>query len=250
MQRQKVLRRKGGNFFLFMKRPKSHSENHKSASRWRDFILGGQDGLVNVLGVTLGVATATKDLSIILTAAFAATFAESISMGAVAYTSFKAEKDFYLSQVKLEEQEIEDIPQKEKQEIKTIYSKLGFRGSLLTQIVDHITANKKRWRDVMVSQELKLSAPKVSPTNSAWVVGISALVGSIVPTIPFFLMPVSTAMWASVFLSTIVLFSVGAYKAKTTTGNIFRSGVELALIGIAAALAGYAIGALLGATLF
>lgn len=229
---------------------KNHREDHKGVSRWRDFILGGQDGLVNVLGVTLGVATATQDLSIILTAAFAATFAESISMGAVAYTSFKAEKDFYQSQVRLEAQEIKDTPQVEKKEIKKIYSQLGFKGSLLTQIVDHLTANKKRWRDVMVSQELKLSAPKISPTNSAWVVGFSALAGSLVPIIPFFLAPVQTAMWLSVLLSTFVLFSVGAYKAKTTTGSPFRSGMELALIGIFAALAGYAIGAVLGATVF
>lgn len=229
-------------------KPLTHSKIHPASSRWRDFILGGQDGLVNVLGVILGVATATQDFGIIITAAFAATFAESISMGAVAYTSFKAEKEFYLSQVHLEEQEIKDIPNIEKKEIKKIYTQLGFKGSLRTQIVNHITQNKTRWRDVMVSQELKLSAPKVTPTNSAWVVGFSALAGSIVPIIPFFLFSVTTAMWVSVVLSTVVLFCVGAYKAKTTTGSALRSGIELASIGIIAALAGYAIGALLGAT--
>ena len=231
-----------------MKKSQSHRVSHKSASRWRDFILGGQDGLVNVLGVTLGVASATKDLGIILTAAFAATFAESISMGAVAYTSFKAEKEYYLSQVKLEEQEIKDIPQVEKKEVKRIYAKLGFHCTLLKQIVDHITSNKRHWRDLMVSQELKISAPKITPTNSAWVVGLSALFGSIIPIIPFFFLSVSLAMWASVILSSLVLFSVGAYKAKTTSGNALRSGIELASIGIAAALVGYAIGAFLGAT--
>ena len=227
---------------------KKYKENHTGSSRWRDFILGGQDGLVNVLGVTLGVATATQDLGIILTAAFAATFAESISMGAVAYTSFKAERDFYQSQVKQEEEEIKYTPSIEKKEIKKIYAQLGFEGKILTEIVDHITSNKKRWRDVMVSQELKLAAPKVTPTNSAWVVGFSALLGSVVPILPFFFFSVSTAIWTSVVLSTIVLFSVGAYKAKTTTGSPLRSGIEMALIGIAAALVGYAIGALLGAT--
>ena len=151
------------------------NHNHTPSSRWRDFILGGQDGLVNVLGVTLGVATATKDIGIILTAAFAATFAESISMAAVAYTSFKAEKDFYQSQVKQEEQEIRSMPKVEKQEVKKIYAKLCFKGKMLTDIVNHIIINKKRWRYVMVSQELKLAAPKITPLNSAWVVGFSAL---------------------------------------------------------------------------
>ncbi len=229
---------------------RKHRENHSGGSRWRDFILGWQDGLVNVLGVTLGVATATSDLGIILTAAFAATFAESISMGAVAYTSFKAEREFYQSQVKQEEKEIKDMPEIEKKEIQKIYQKLGFRGNILTQIVSHIIQNKKRWRDVMVEQELKISAPKVSPLNSAWVVGFSALVGSFIPIIPFFFLSVQKAVWVSVILSTLVLFCMGAYKAKVTVGRPLRSGIEMALIGMLAALVGYAIGALLGATVF
>ena len=62
-------------------------------------------------------------------------------------------------------------------------------------------------------------------------------------------MTVQTAIWASLILSTAVLFCVGAYKAKTTKGKPLRSGIEMACIGMAAALAGYAIGALLGATI-
>lgn len=56
-------------------------------SNLRDVILGGQDGLVNVLGVTLGVAAASGDTRLVLAAGLAATFAESVSMAAVAYTS-------------------------------------------------------------------------------------------------------------------------------------------------------------------
>ena len=73
-----------------------------SGSRLRDIILGGQDGLVNVLGVILAVASATNDVKIVLIAGLAATFAESISMAAVAYTSSKAERDYYKSEPKTE----------------------------------------------------------------------------------------------------------------------------------------------------
>src|SRR6202171_3571312 len=47
----------------------------------RDIILGGQDGLVNVLGLVLGVAAATAQLRIILAAAMAATFSQYIAQG-------------------------------------------------------------------------------------------------------------------------------------------------------------------------
>jgi len=61
-------------------------------------------------------------------------------------------------------------------------------------------------------------------------------------------MPVRTAILISLSISTAVLFCVGAYKAKTTVGKPLRSGIEMALIGMLAALVGYAIGALLGTT--
>lgn len=225
---------------------KKHIEKHLGSSGWRDFILGWQDGLVNVLGVTLGVATATSDLKIILTAAFAATFAESISMGAVAYTSFTAEADFYQSERNKEAREIKDVPDEERKEIRTIYSGLGFKGSLLETVVKHITSNKKRWLDVMMAQELKLSAAKRSPLQIAWVVGFSALVGSLIPIFPFFFLPVKVAIWTSLVLSSVILFFVGAYKAKTTVGSPWKSGLQMMLIGMLAALAGFAIGALFG----
>jgi len=225
-----------------------HVEPHGGkGSRLRDFILGWQDGLVNVLGVVLGVATATENFGFIIIAAMAAAFAESISMAAVAYTSFKAEREFYLSEVAREKREIRDVPDIERSEVRDIYYKLGFRGSLLAGIVRHITSNKKRWLNVMVEQELKLSQPKVSPANVAVVVGISAMIGSVIPIAPFLLFSVHTAIIATLVFSTAVLFCVGIYKGYITGNNPLRSGIELAIIGMLAALAGYAIGALTGA---
>jgi VIT1/CCC1 family predicted Fe2+/Mn2+ transporter len=222
------------------------AEKHTQGSWLRDFILGWQDGLVNVLGVILGVATATNDIKIIIVASMAAAFAESISMAAVAYTSFKAELDYYKSEENRQKREIEEVPENEVFEVKEIYQKLGFRGNLLKQIVRHITSNKQRWVEVMMKQEVNLSPPKENLFFTSAVVGLSALIGSFIPATPFFFLPVQTATTVAIVVSTIVLFFVGFYKAKTTVGNPWRSGIELAVIGMVAALAGYAIGALFG----
>lgn len=61
---------------------KTLKEPHPSHSFLSDFILGTQDGLVNVLGILLGVTAATSDIKIIFVATLAALGAESISMGA------------------------------------------------------------------------------------------------------------------------------------------------------------------------
>src|SRR5438874_13675125 len=86
----------------------------------RDIILGGQDGLVNVLGLVLGVAAATAQLRIIIAAALAATFSESIAMGGVAYTSALAERDYYLAQLERERREVEEVPDIERAEVRQI----------------------------------------------------------------------------------------------------------------------------------
>lgn len=224
-------------------------EPHKilQGSVLRDFILGWQDGLVNVLGILLGVSVATSSLKIILISGLAAAFAESISMAAVSYTSSKAERDFYFSEMQKEKDEMKRIPEIERKEIYDIYEKKGFKGELLKKIVDRITSDKKVWLKIMMDEELGLSPVGYEhPVKNGMLVGLSAIIGSVIPLIPFMLMPVQTAIFYSVALSAIVLFAVGVVKAKLTIGDWKRSGIELAIIGIVAALAGYFIGIILG----
>ena len=171
--------------------------NHKfktaTGENLRDFILGAQDGIVNVLGLVLGVASATLDTKIVLISGLAGLFAESISMGAVAFTSSKAARDYY----------------------------------------------KK-------SKEKKEAALYKNPLNIGIFVFFATFIGSIVPLIPFFFMPVKSGIIGSVILSGVVLFGIGAAKAKLTIGSWKRSGLEMLIIGLVAAIAGYFIGILLG----
>ena len=86
------------------------SEQHRAGrAKLRELILGGQDGIVNVLGLVLGVASATNDTRTIIVAGLAAAFAESISMAAVAYSSSRAEEDYYDSELAKENGEIDKI---------------------------------------------------------------------------------------------------------------------------------------------
>ena len=220
--------------------------HRKSTSGLSDIILGGQDGLVNVLGVILGVAAATHDPRIVLVAGLAATFAESVSMGAVAFTSTIADADYYDSEKEREIRHIEQVPVLERGEIRQIYADKGFEGDLLERIVDTITADRDVWVAVMLSEEHQLAPINRSQAwKSALLVGISAIVGSLIPLIPFVFLPVVMSMWVSVGITALVLFVVGAYKAKLMVGHPGKSGLELAMIGTLSALAGYAVGMLL-----
>jgi VIT1/CCC1 family predicted Fe2+/Mn2+ transporter len=235
--------------------PKRHTEHdlhnridphQRGMSGLSDIILGGQDGLVNVLGVILGVAAASSDPRLVLVAGLAATFAESVSMGAVAYTSTLADADYYDSELEREMRHIEQAPRLEREEVKQIYKKKGFKGEPLDHIVDTITANPDVWVAVMMSEEHQLvEVDRKQAGKIALVVGFSAIIGSLIPLVPFMFLPIHTSMWVSVIITAIVLFLVGGYKANKTVGHPAKSGLEMALIGTISALIGFAVGAIL-----
>lgn len=218
-------------------------EEHHSDFKLADVILGGQDGLVNVLGVILGVAAASESSRLVLAAGLAAAFAESISMAAVAFTSKKAAADFYQSELNRENLEIDEIPEREIEEVREIYSRRGFSGELLEAVVEKIVADRRVWLEVMMREELHLEEVKREKIlGSSVLVGLSAVLGSFIPLTPFVFLSVRTAVFPSLAVSAAALLVLGAYKAKATVGRPLRSALEMALIGIVSALAGYLIG--------
>lgn len=228
----------------------THSEKHVKSFTLPEIILGGQDGLVNVLGVILGVAAATSDSQIVIVAGLAATFAESISMAAVAYTTKLAEADYYQSEYEREKWEIDHIKEGEREEIRQLYKSYGFTGDILEEITDKITSNKNTWLKVMMEQELKLEpVDRKDALPAGIIVGVSALAGSFIPLTPYFFLPIDVAMWVALIISAFTLFAVGFYKAQKTLGRKFiRSGIEIMVIGMVSAIVGYFIGSLFKVT--
>lgn len=206
-------------------------------------ILGGQDGLVNTFGVILGVAAASSNINIVIAGGLAACFAESISMGAVAYTSKRADHDRYTSLVEKEKLEILKNPAEEKEEVREIYQSKGFKGKDLDKIVELIISNKQAWLSIMMSEELNMVPIKKQQVFvDSIIVFLSSFIGSLVPLLPFFFLSLKMAIVVSFIISAITLFGFGYYKGRITVGKPFSNGVELLLIGMSAAILGYMIG--------
>ncbi len=225
-------------------------EQHARSGLLANFILGSQDGLVNVLGILLGLCAATTDVRLIFVASLAALGAESISMGAVAYTSTLARRKQYLKEVERERREIKEIPEDEREEVRKVFERWGYAGGELEKATDIIVSNPKAWLEFMMSHELYLQPVEESePRNSFLIVLGSTVFGSIIPLIPFLITTASifNDAVASVVVSGVVLFFVGFYEARTTVGSLWRSALQMALIGLAAGLAGFLIGHFIGA---
>jgi VIT1/CCC1 family predicted Fe2+/Mn2+ transporter len=220
---------------------------HRHTSRFSSLLLGGQDGLVNVLGVLLGVAAASHDARLVLVAGLAAAVAESVSMAAVAYTSTGADRALYQSELARELRHIAAAPELERDEIRQIYREKGFDGELLEAIVATVTANPDVWAAVMMAEELKLSpVDERAPLRESLLVGVSALVGSLLPIVPYFFIRVRWATLAAVTISALALFVAGVWQAHTTVGHWLRRGLELTAIGMGSAFAGWLVGRLMG----
>jgi VIT1/CCC1 family predicted Fe2+/Mn2+ transporter len=226
-------------------RPTIAKEKHSTNNSLRDVILGGQDGLVNMLGIALGVVAASGSTHVLVVTGIAAAITESISMGAVAYTSFGSDRDFYLAERAREQNEIEAQPDDEREEIKEIYAAKGFKGQLLEDVVSTITSNRETWVNTMMNEELHLQPiGRNSLLKSAFIVTVATLIGHLIPIIPFMIIARTPAIVTSIALSAVTLFAVGVYSAKTLVGNWRKGGFQMVAIGLGAAALGFLIGRL------
>ena len=135
--------------------------------------------------------------------------------------------------------------------MRQIFRDKGLHGDVLERVVGEITSDKKVWVDVMMRDELHLTpVSDKGVVRRALVTGFSTLIGSLIPLIPFLLVPlfgisVGLATIMAVPLCALVLFGVGAYKALTLVGDWRISGLQMTVIGMVSAAAGYGIGRLL-----
>ncbi len=102
----------------------------------------------------------------------------------------------------------------------------------------------------MMSFELEMQPVGENEARRSFLIVLtSTIFGSIVPLIPFLFVTSSTidsGIIASVILSGITLFIIGAYEARTTVGSIWWSGLQMTIIGLSAGFAGYLIGRVVG----
>ncbi len=225
-------------------------EAHPRSTLLSDFILGSQDGIINVLGIILGLWAAGSSERLIIVAALAALGAESVAMAAVAFSSTLARRRLYLSEVEREKREMVEVPEAERAEVREILVNWGYQGDDLDLMLDKICSNPKAMLEFMMSFELRLApVPAHQPRKSAWVVGAATVLGHAIPIVPFFFVGSNVTLGASlsIVLSAAALYGIGWYEAKITAGIWWRRGLQMLLIGLAGGLVGYAVGVLVGA---
>lgn len=214
-----------------------------------EFVYGGIDGCVTTFAVVAGSVGAGLNSSIIIILGFANLFADGFAMSIGAYLSSKTEKDNYNKHKQVEYWEVENIPEKEKDEIRDIYRAKGFTGDLLEKIVGVITADKDRWVDVMMKEELEMAENQKSPYLIGFVTYVSFISIGLIPltiylTDYFSPFQGDLFVWSSI-LTAAGFILIGWLKSYVTQTNIFRSIFETLILGAIAAFVAYYVGDLL-----
>ena len=221
-----------------------HVERHQSeTSAIRDFVFGFGDGINTSLGIVAGVGGADISSNIIMLAAIVAMFTGAKAMAVQNYLAVKSQRQILHSEIEREKWEIENVPEKERQEIEDIYKAKGFSGTDLEMIVKKVTSDKKVWLDTMLNEELKLNLEIVgSPLKSALRMFGSFLIGGILPIIPYFFADGYVPLLVAIGISLSSSFVIGAIKSKLAHLSIIKGGLEMAGLGTGIALIGYGIG--------
>lgn len=215
---------------------------------FEDFIYGSIDGTVTTFAIVAGVVGASLSPGIILILGFANLFGDGFSMAAANYQATRARLEYIEMRRKQEEWEIENLEKEEKQEIRDIYSKKGFKAELLEEIVRIITSRRKVWIDTMMKEELGLIEDEKKPLDSSISTFIGFNVIGIIPLLPFVIFlflgtqPNSDAFFYSSAFTLAAFFVVGMIKGKVVKKSTFRSGVFTLIIGGNAALVAYLVG--------
>jgi vacuolar iron transporter family protein len=223
---------------------KSHEETHlKSSDMLRDVVIGMSDGLTVPFALAAGLSGAVSNSGIIVIAGIAEIVAGSIAMGLGGYLSGKTEQDHYHSEVKREEYEVEHMRQEELSETKEFFANIGLSEAVQQQATEEIAQDKKRWVDFMMKYELGLEKPDPKrATKSALNIGISYIIGGIVPLSPYFFISNTTeALKYSVVATLLCLFIFGYFKSKITGMNPLWGALRVTLIGAVAAGAAFGV---------
>src|SRR4030095_4770189 len=108
-----------------------HEEQHlKSSDMLTDIVIGMSDGLTVPFALAAGLSGAVSNTSIIVIAGIAEICAGSIAMGLGGYLAGKTEQDHYNTELKREYDEVDRVPEREKEEVREFFSAIGLSESI------------------------------------------------------------------------------------------------------------------------
>ena len=215
-----------------------------------EFVYGGIDGVITTFAVVAGSAGAELAVPIVLILGFANLIADGFAMSVGSYFSAKSENESYDKHKAVEYWEIENLKEKEVEEIREIYEAKGFEGDLLKQVVDVITSNDEVWVDTMMKEELKMMKDDRPPWKRGLVTFLAFNLVGFIPLSTYALtvfvdVSSSDLFMLSSFSTAVALAFIGALKGYVTEQSRIKGILETVFLGGIAAIIAFFVGDIL-----
>ncbi len=208
-----------------------------------DVVFGMEDGTVSIFGLVFGVAATTNDNSTVLIAGASGAIAAAVSMMAGTYLDVETSQDAS----RIAASRIDSLMRQDPDDVLE-----GVMGRLRTVGVG--PEQTKAATDFLRGQPavLKgfagaLAVPLSDGVNqgpliqSLWML-VADFLAAAIPIIPFALLPVREGRVASGTVTLLLLIGLGIGRARIGDRGVVRTVIETVSIGVAAALAGVAVG--------
>ena len=210
-----------------------------------NIVYGFNDGLTANFGLVAGVIAATSDLSTILVTGIVGTVADALSMGASGYLAAKSEQEVYEHEIEVEREEIRLMPDIEEDELALIYETRGIPKDQARSLAQEVMSDPERALEEKIQSELKIGEMHATPLKEGWITGFATAIGAFIPVAPFLFTEGMPAIWISFVLAMFSHFAVGAARSVFTGRGLFRSGIDMFVVGLGVAGVGYLVGELL-----
>lgn len=221
-----------------------HEEEHFSGSEFlQDVAIGMADGLTVPFALAAGLSGAVNSTKIVITAGVAEIIAGSIAMGLGGYIAGKTAYDHYFSERRREIAEVENVPEKEREEVMEILEEYGLSKSSQLLFVTELEKDKTKWVNFMMKFELGLEEPHLNAARkSAITIAGAYVVGGFIPLAPyFFAKDNQSGLYESIVITLLALFVFGFFKSKAVGQPAWSGAFKTMVIGAIAAGAAFLI---------
>ncbi|MGH7537778.1 MAG: VIT1/CCC1 transporter family protein [Gemmatimonadales bacterium] len=208
----------------------------------RNVVYGFNDGLTANFGLVAGVIGANVAPHVILISGVAGIIADALSMGASGYLAAKSEQEVYAHEIAMEREEIRLMPEVEAEELALVYEAKGIEPDRARQMAAQVMRDPARALEEKVREELKIGTAHATPFKEGWVTGTATAVGALIPVAPFLMLSGQAAAWTAFIVAMLSHFGVGAARSFFTGRGIFRSGLDMFVVGLGVAAVGYVAG--------
>jgi VIT1/CCC1 family predicted Fe2+/Mn2+ transporter len=219
---------------------------HRAASGGflRNVVYGFNDGLTANFGLVAGVlgATAAQQHNAVVIAGVAGLIADALSMGSSGYLAAKSEQEVYAHEIQMERDEIQLMPELEREELALLYEAKGIAPAVAGQLATDAMRDPERALREKTQLELGISADLGSPLREGWITGLATAVGALIPVLPFFVAEGQVAVALAFVLAMAAHFLVGAARSLFTGRSVLRSGTDMFAVGLGVAVVGYFAG--------